>query len=265
MLPTPASADWRMSASPIGRSPDAAIRRTASAESKPSASTSGPRRRSDWWRASCRAERSSTTGALKHTATASSVASTARARRAGFFHRSPGPYRCHDPVIRMCVRSARPSSKRTSRFFPRASTASTMRPERSAPSSRGSGDAKEVIRFPCSVRPRARAARRIVSPSGIGFDLDRDRARDGTFEVAAAARLESRFAEEAGERGPSGLLAVHARDEEDVATSARDERPESARDRRERFAPLRFRLGKEREDVPVRRGRATRRGGRRAG
>ena len=199
MLPIPASADWRMSASPIGRSPDAAIRRTASAESKPSASTSGPRRRSDSWRASCRAERSSTTGALKHTATASSVASTARARRAGFFHRSPGPYRCHDPVIRMCVKRARPSSKRTSRFFPRASTDSTMRPERSAPSSRGNGDAKEVIRFPCSVRPRARAARRIVSPSGIGFDLDRDRAREGTFEVAAAARLESRFAEEAGE------------------------------------------------------------------
>ena len=105
-------------------------------------------------------------------------------------------------------------------------------PDRSAPSSRGSGDAKDAICFPCSAPESARGAEDRVALRHR-LDLDRDRAREGALEVAAAARREARGRRGSGREGePSGRLAVHRRDEQSAAPPAVDEARQRARERR---------------------------------
>ena len=99
----------------------------------------------------------------------------------------------------MCVRSAAPSSKWTSRFFPRASTRDD-RPAREALADRRAAPARvpRVTRRPASTRCSVRAARRIVSPSGMrrpyGVRREARRVRrrsgQGPLEVPARAREE---------------------------------------------------------------------------
>src|SRR2546426_1052469 len=78
---------------------------------------------------------------------------------------------CHDPLIRMCVRSTRSPEKTISRCLPRADTRSMVRPRsgwsRSMRVRWGKTDSKPVTVRPASARWSARAARNTVSPSGI--------------------------------------------------------------------------------------------------
>src|SRR2546425_6454445 len=78
---------------------------------------------------------------------------------------------CHDPFIRMCVRSTRSPENAIRRCLPRAETRSIVRPRsgwsRSMRVRWGKTDSKPVTVRPASARWSARAARNIVSPSGI--------------------------------------------------------------------------------------------------
>ena len=159
---------WSSSSSPTARSEARrAARRRTSARSNGSTRTSGPRRDNDGCTRSPCAASSSTTGALKHTATRSPASSTMRACHSGFRQRSPARYTCHEPVICMCVCRTEPESNRTSRCLALASTASIR-----CPTSRATGSPATCVRPPVTSRPRSqwsrlRAARKIVSPSGI--------------------------------------------------------------------------------------------------
>ena len=110
-LPMPHSASCLRRATPMGSSGRATKRRVISSKSGSSASRSGPKRDKNRCHLSWRAVSSSTTGALKHTATCRGVWIARLACRCGRRHDSPALYRCHEPVIRMCVYRTIPSSK----------------------------------------------------------------------------------------------------------------------------------------------------------
>lgn len=154
----PAQTPWSSNSSPIVAAPAARARRITSSRSKGSTRISGPRCAT---RCSASAT-SSIFGAAKHTATTSSKPSTTVAVHAGSRQRSPGRYRCHDPVIPMCECSAIPPSNCIIRCFPVASTRSRRRPlSRAIACGRAS-----VTVLPDTRRRRAAAVRQIVSPSG---------------------------------------------------------------------------------------------------
>ena len=98
-----------------------------------------------------------------------------RARCSARRHASPDRYRCQEPCMRRCVRSARPSSNRTRRFLPRAPTDSIRAPASAFSSTPRRTSASAVsnrrTRAPCSALRSAVAARKTLSPSGIGLDI----------------------------------------------------------------------------------------------
>src|SRR5438270_7940435 len=158
MLPMPAQTRCSRSSSPSVGACERRARPITASRSNGSTRISGPR-----WASGARASRtSSITGAAKQTATTSSKLSTAVARHSGWRQRSPGRYRCQEPVIRMCECSVIPPSKCISRYLPLGSTTSTRRPfSRAMAAGRAS-----VTTLP-SMPPRSAAAvRQIVSPSG---------------------------------------------------------------------------------------------------
>src|SRR5688500_1418539 len=95
-------------------------------------------------------------------------ASIRRARQ-----RSPGRYKCQLPCIRMWDRRKRSPVNSISRCFPRAAAPTTVRPEtggrRSTTASCARSVSNAVTSRPASARCRVRAARKMVSPSGIGI------------------------------------------------------------------------------------------------
>src|SRR5687768_9017510 len=168
----PATARWSSSAFPSSSAGRAHSRRTASSGSKSPASRSGPSSVSDRDRRRLASVRSSMVGVLKATATASAVVRTALASLAGRRQRSPGRYRCQEPVMRRWLRSVRPLSKPMSRCLPRGSTLVTVAPTRRDRSgtrrSPGWGCARaSVIRRSRSAARSTSAVRKIVSPSGM--------------------------------------------------------------------------------------------------
>ena len=78
---------------------------------------------------------------------------------------------CQLPFMRMWVRSTRPPEKRISRCLPTAATLSTVRPVSGVSSwtrvSAGNTDSNRTTGLPASARCSVRAARKIVSPSGM--------------------------------------------------------------------------------------------------
>ena len=163
-LPIPATSRWSSSASPSSRL-WCSLRRFATipAKSGGSARMSGPRRR---------ALRlvSSSTGPFQSTASRLAPVSTSQGLPCFWAPRSTT---CQRPLMRRWLRSTRPPSKLSSRFFPTASTASSLRPSRrsaaSTEAARGWG-VSTVTRSPtsaCSLR----AARWSESPSGIARTL----------------------------------------------------------------------------------------------
>ena len=142
------------------------MRCTHSATSTAGSHRSGPSaaRRPGWWAKSL-AWKVSTTGALKHTASKPSTSMTARMLRVLLRHRSPGRYRCHEPVIRMWVWRMVPSSQPISMCFPRLSTRSITAPMAGRwPFRRGASN--PVMTFSSSAARSAVAVRWMVSPSG---------------------------------------------------------------------------------------------------
>jgi hypothetical protein len=74
-------------------------------------------------------------------------------------------YRCHDPLIRMCVCRVNPSSHTISMCLPWLSTRSMTRPRAGCgPTRRGAS--KVTVGLPTSAMRNAAAALWIVSPSG---------------------------------------------------------------------------------------------------
>src|SRR6185436_11058139 len=78
---------------------------------------------------------------------------------------------CQVPFMRICVRSTSPPENRTRRCLPAEWIRSIVRPAIGASSltrfRAGKTDSNEVTGFPASARCSVRAARKIVSPSGI--------------------------------------------------------------------------------------------------
>ena len=178
---------------------------------------------------------SSTTGASKQTATASGTSMTHTARDGLRRHRSPGRYRCHEPFMRRCVWSVRPTSKPTSRCLPWASTRSirapttrsmcappgraraavTVRPEQHVPQDGGGPEEGVALRHPATrrrpgrdSRPRSRPApdlaMRATSAMGSAVDaLDLEGPQpavgDQSRQGAAAPALRSRASRERGQ------------------------------------------------------------------
>ena len=169
-LPMPATTRWSSSASAIGRGPAPAIRLNASSRSKSGESRSGPSVLSARLRPRSRVRRNSATGTSNATATQVAVSMPTRIALGRRCHRSPGRYRCHDPLIRMCVRSTSSPENVISRCLPTDSQRSIVRPvigESSCTRASGaSAVSNPVTTSPASARWRAAAARKIVSPSG---------------------------------------------------------------------------------------------------
>ena len=98
-----------------------------------------------------------------------------RIRLRPIHHLSPGRYTCHDPLISMCVTRIRSPEKNTRHHFPRDSTFSTTRPFSGVSSFTRAIGARLVSNpttcRPTSAFPNARAARYIVSPSGMACYL----------------------------------------------------------------------------------------------
>jgi len=88
---------------------------------------------------------------------------------------------CQLPFIRMWVRSTRPPDSSISRCLPFAVMRSMVLPVMGASSSTrvsaGSTDSNRTIFLPASARFRVRAARKMVSPSGMPPHLEAHRGR----------------------------------------------------------------------------------------
>src|SRR5215204_5363772 len=160
-------ARWSSRAVPTARVGSARRRRTASAGSQSGPRTSGPR-----WpttSSSLAVGSSSQMARRKPTATHGSVRSTARTWKSGPRQRSPGRYRCQAPSILKWVCRVVPASVRNSRCLPRAATSRTAWPLRSAVANRGTRKSVATRRWPARAACMRVAARKTVSPSGIGF------------------------------------------------------------------------------------------------
>src|SRR3954467_5434874 len=156
---------------------------------------------------------------------------------------------CQDPCIIMCVRSARPFSKRMMRFFPRALTSSMRSPTGPGPSLVARN---RFTRAPCSALRSAVAARKTVSPSGI-FLLQRLRLlrwprlppERRALEVAADAGGKARRLELGRERRGVPLLPVDTGDQERLAAAGVDQAGQRLSQRACAAAPIRFIVGEE--------------------
>src|SRR6266540_1197001 len=177
MLPTPARLRWSSSASPTARSGWAVSRRTASSGSQSGPSRSGPRCPT---RVSSRAVSSSAMSCTRYpTAAHSSLASTARTWCSGRSVRPGRPtaaprwpgsslarWISHSPSKRRWLCSVTPPPMRVSRCLPRAVTAVTSRPVRSAAANRGTRSSNRRSVRPASAACSRLAASHTVSPSG---------------------------------------------------------------------------------------------------
>ena len=125
--------------------------------------------------ASCCGVTNSATGTLNATATQSAVSMRTRIACWPRHQRSPWRYRCHDPFMRMCVRRIRSPLNLISRCLPADSHFSMMRPTIGVSTLTRSRCAyavsNRVTAWPASTRCSDRAARNIVSPSGIVLQL----------------------------------------------------------------------------------------------
>src|SRR5450631_4212046 len=103
------------------------------------------------------------------------------------------------------------------RFLPRDSTRVTVRPESAASGTAGTAEAAEITVCPPRTFWSVRAARQIVSPSGIGVRTVAGEARRGrreAFEVAARTGEESRRGQVEREGRLAGIEAVDLPDED---------------------------------------------------
>src|SRR5260370_11372165 len=156
------------------------------------------------------------TGAAKQTAMTSSKLSTAVARQWGWRQRSPGRYRCHESVIRMCEWRAIPPSNCITRCLPFGSTDSTRRPfSRAIACGRAS-----LTTFPPMRCRKAAAVRQTVPPPG------KDRPALGPEDDAFGRSAEPGFAQHRFQPRSLDRCAVDTLDLELVHAS---------RDRRQRL------------------------------
>src|SRR5438105_6604868 len=152
-----------------------------------------------------------------------------------------------------------------SRFFPRASTASTDRPDRWASATEASGERTFRTVFPVSTRSSVRAARWMVSPSGIGSSwlsalscqldllgsLSRNRFSE-SLQVTAAARQESGFLETRCKRRAVGLLSVDPGDQKSAPAAGLDGLGKSRGDGVRGRAAFRLRFRQKGHEVALR-------------